>query len=362
MSQGASMEMNLNRNWDPDYAAAEKLLMTGETAQWVKNQAEADRVIRAHSPPVKLSRGASQQPGIWRRGKDFLATPPTQVLPRYPPKVGNGTRQIKKRTHLLQEAGPAAAVVEAPHGPLLPKKKGGFGGVGGGGKGASGGSLLHQLDVRSAVKETMCSESSAEQEGSGGGSRPKHSKTMQPHQHSKFKLSSKPQSLRGRHRGVQGASGGGGECEEAGESLRDSSRVRFAAPPNPTDGSTSLSPRAPAGKAFVRRVTPVDPRLLDRDRNVDISRYGMTRHFYHLPSGMTPRRRKRESEKQRIYRLAQEERDRCTELEVNRHAERPMAGWTNDMHGRCGWLRTSTAVLRHDEKEKVLLTPTPTAL
>ena len=83
-----------------------------------------------------------------------------------------------------------------------------------------------------------------------------------------------------------------------------------------------------------------------------MGRYGMTRHFYHVPTGMTPRRRKRETEKERVYRLAQEERERCQELARQPH-HKPWKQWTDDVSGRCEWLRTKTAAKRHDEKEKV---------
>lgn len=120
MITGASMEKALNRKWDPDYAAAESLLQ-GDTGLWVKNQAEADRLIRAVSP-IKPSRKGSPTKGFWRKGRDFAqGTPPTNVLPAYPPKVGGGTRALKRRSDL--DGGDSETSATGAAGGIAPKAK-----------------------------------------------------------------------------------------------------------------------------------------------------------------------------------------------------------------------------------------------
>ena len=100
ISDPLSHQMQLNRKHEDDYQAAEQLL-SGEIKTWIKNNAEMDRVIREVSP-MKKSRGASSS-GPFRRGTDFLVAPPANVLPRYPPKVGDGTRHGRRAEPELGE-------------------------------------------------------------------------------------------------------------------------------------------------------------------------------------------------------------------------------------------------------------------
>lgn len=60
-------------------------------------------------------------------------------------------------------------------------------------------------------------------------------------------------------------------------------------PPLPVSKKAQDNFTAPVPRqALEAPVTPVHPRLLDRDRNVHP--YGRTKRFHHLPTGMTPRR------------------------------------------------------------------------
>jgi len=134
------------------------------------------------------------------------------------------------------------------------------------------------------------------------------------------------------------------EARERGELEAKPPEVRFESPVPAEAGKK----RRPFG-----RVTPTDPRLLDRDRNVDISKFGGTRGFYHLPTGMTPRRNNRERDRQRVYREQREQQETVEKYRRER-MERPglhgrMNDWSGEVSGRCDWLRVPSPVMRHSE-------------